>query len=143
MCGVCDGTGTGQCDYSSGGPKGNAFCIEPLDGCAVEGDPLTVLFKPGGKNCEGTFILGDDEKCPNGWYVSRPTTAGLCNGGADSDEKITNLDILDTSTCGAATIHTSCSCDLALCDEFGDYRLTGAILVDTDPDVNGLLITSK
>jgi hypothetical protein len=91
-----------------------------------------VLFKPGGGNCKGEFEFNKDPKCPGGWLASRPTD-GRCNG---SDGKITNLDL--SGTCGAATIHTSCSCDLALCDEFGDYRVTGAQLVGTD-----LLLTSK
>jgi hypothetical protein len=142
LCGTCsygtlaleitklDGA-EGTCEYAEDvGKKAQALCLQPPGGSSCSGVDLSFTVSPeGGSTCiqPGPVGFNSNLKCPNGWYVERPSDCAPNSG-------VNNWEV--QATCvnggGRVNIHTSCSCDIGLCTNFSGYTIFGYQLFDKD-----------
>jgi len=136
VCGECvgvdDGDGTDTCGFveDKGSNKPGDICFKAVESPS-SCDPSSILeaeFSPPGTNgCRGIFRYGADPRCLDGWLVSTQQFP-LC----DSNRASNNISIY-SECAGEASIHTSCSCPIGMCYQFGNYQITGYTLYgDTD-----------
>ena len=123
VCGDCN---EGTCDDRSNlSNRPLAICLKPAPGnfCGPS-DTLTVTASPD-KDCEGEFEVtltrnAEPGLCEDGWYVKKDV--------ASCQQKFVNNYSVKTACVNnnlPVDIHTSCSCELALCMEFNGYVFTG------------------
>lgn len=121
VCGDCN---EDTCKYSNNGNSPLAICLKPVPGnsCGPT-DTLTVTASPD-KDCEGVLepVIRNAESglCKDGWYVTKDV--------ANCKQQFVNNYSVKTSCVNnnvAVDIHTSCSCELALCMKFNGYVFTG------------------
>ena len=132
ICGECGVDNT--CNYDSSGNKPDTLCLVPLTdtGCNQSNSDATVyLTPPGGDKCMGNVTFDANPLlCPGGWYINRTDLAENSNGGCDGKDFFNSLGV-STTCAGEVEIHTSCSCEIGLCDKFGDYIIYGYTIDET------------
>eukprot|EP00984_Skeletonema_dohrnii_P021557 scaffold10805_cov78-Skeletonema_dohrnii-CCMP3373.AAC.1 len=129
ICGKCTSVGTCKFIEEEGGSnKPGDICFKALEPRCAAGDPgslLNATFSPAGSgsaDCRETFSYGVDPLCQDGWMVSRPTSSSCLVGGKPK----ANNEIVLVSDCimGEVVVHTSCSCRIGMCYQFGSYQIT-------------------
>ena len=129
VCGDCN---EGTCDDRSNlSNRPLAICLKPAPGNTCgDADILKVSASPDksaspdpDKKCEGVFdVIRNEEPglCEDGWYVTKDLT--------NCKQQFVNNYSVKTACVNnnlAVDIHTSCSCELALCMKFNGYIFTG------------------
>ena len=135
LCGECDGV-NGTCSFDEASVnKPDTLCLVPLadtTSCDQSNGEATVYLSPPG-NMECMGIVGFNANpllCPGGWYINRTDLADHSNGGCNGQD-FTNSMGISTTCAGEVNIHTSCSCELAQCDKFGNYVINGYAINET------------
>ncbi|KAK1739000.1 hypothetical protein QTG54_010316, partial [Skeletonema marinoi] len=135
ICGTCNSDGSCGFIEGEGRNKPGDVCFKALDSRCATGDPgslLNATFSPAGSaDCRETFRYGVDPLCPDGWMVSRPTSPSCL--GSNGKPKANN-EIVLVSDCimGEVSVHTSCSCRIGMCYQFGSYQITGYTLYNDE-----------
>ena len=120
VCGDCNGD---TCDYSNNGNKPGAICLKPAPGNSCDDTAILKVSASPDKNCEGEFEVTRNEEstlCENGWYFQKDLN--------DCQQKFVNSYSVKTPCVNnnvPVEIHTSCSCELAVCMKFNGYVFTG------------------
>ena len=126
LCGVCDESN--QCINCNNSNRPDKICIKPSGSSCNTGSSLNVAYKPPG-NCipqPPTFLLGSNQAlCSDGWLIERPSSCKFYN------------DLELTTSCvnggNMVNIHTSCSQEVALCNEYdSSYTIVGYSFIDGD-----------
>ncbi len=120
ICGTCDGAGS--CTYEGNGNKPGPVCLTPAPGnSCTSGAKLSVEWSPS-KDCPGATeveLNAEPGLCPGGWYFQKDSSC---------QQDFVNAYFVNTQCVnggGTVEIHTSCSCELALCMDFLGYILNG------------------
>lgn len=120
VCGDCNGT---TCVDSNTSNRPLAICLKPAPGNTCgDTDILKVSASPD-KDCEGEFDVtrnAEPNLCEDGWYVTKDLTN--CRQQFVNNYSVKTPCVNDNLE---VDIHTSCSCELALCMEFNGYVFTG------------------
>ena len=128
MCGTCDGDG--NCNYEGNGNKPGPVCLTPAPGnSCTSGAKLSVEWSPS-KDCPGATeveLNAEPGLCPGGWYFQKDSSC---------QQDFVNAYFVNTQCVnggGTVEVHTSCSCELALCMDFNGYILSGYSMPSVDP----------
>ena len=128
ICGTCDGQG--GCTYEGNGNKPGPVCLTPASGTScTAGATLSVGWSPS-TGCAGVTevqLNAEPDLCPGGWYFEKDSSC---------QQDFVNAYFVSTQCVnggGEVEIHTSCSCDLAVCMDFNGYILSGYAMPTVDP----------